>query len=59
VFVPNEYAGMLTPHDLLGWIPREVSPRDVFIGEPAANSGREGNFVASTLSGDLQFPQTQ
>jgi len=50
---------MLTPHDMLGWIPREVSPRDVFIGEPAANSGREGNFVASTLSGNLQFPQTQ
>jgi len=50
---------MPTPHDTLGWIPREVSPRDVFIGEPAANSGREAVFFASAFPGSLQFPQPQ
>jgi len=34
---------MPTPNDALGWIPREVSPRDVFIGVPAARSGREAH----------------
>jgi hypothetical protein len=50
---------MPTPHDALGWFPREVSPRDVFIGEPAANCGREADFFASVLSGDLPFPQPE
>jgi len=37
--------------------PREVSPRDVFIGEPAASSGREADFFASALSGIIPYPQ--
>ena len=38
-----EQAGMPTLQNALGWFPREVSPRDVFIGELAARSGREAH----------------
>jgi len=36
-----------------------VSPRDVFIGVPAARSGREANLFASPFSGSFQFPHSK
>ena len=44
-------------HSAQAVIPREVSSRDVFIGGPAARSGREAYLFASIFSGNLPYPQ--
>jgi hypothetical protein len=51
--------GNATFHTELGWNPREVSPRDVFIGEPAAWNGCEADVVASARSGSPPNPYPQ